>query len=901
MQHSRKLDQMFSRRTFLALPAGALLKNAQAGGSSAFPKPSPDSRMTMWWFWFGPSQTKEQVSRELEAMRDAGVGGVFVFPCYPLTADEAINMPYLTPKFLDVLGYTLERAHEFSMTVDLMLGTGWPFGGPQIELENSSRLIRRLPKPAFTARPGDELIAADEKRGVVFVSSPTRQRVKAAAIGGEGWVLDHLSREESQRFFDEVGAKVVDALPKGRLRSIAYPSLEAFYQNWTLRFPGEFRKRRGYDLIPHMAALWEDVGEETPHVRHDYWLTLTDMFLDNHQKPFLAWARQHGVAMQGAPLGWPIVDLRGWGPLDLAQSEDHQWLQFSGPRWGSSGSRLYNHNILYNEAYCWLRNPRYMETLQDMKIASDALFVCGVNAIIAHAFSYSPPETGVPGWAFYASTYFNPKNTWWPYFPHVSKYVQRVSFILRQGAPVADIALYLPEDDEMASVPADGNFGTKVLVERRLAGGTKNAWAEGLEAVLRNRSPLISTMVTNGYCFDGINNEAIQNATIVGGRLKFGQGDYAILVLPQIIGLPVETMEKIVAFRKAGGKVIAIGYTPSLCYGLPAWREKSARVRELSSGLFSTRGGGLVAADTGDSFLQALRTSYRPDIDFERADPMVGFVHRRTPTHDYYFIANFDPQPKQLRGIFGAGHRRPEFWDAIAGTTRICPQYNFVKGGTEIPFELGPYGSTIVTFGQSTHPCAAAWVARRPIPAPPPAVSLLGPWTLEIDGTKIALEKLWSWTEDSRFRYFSGAGVYHAEFTLEDRYFAGGLQLRLHLGEVREIAEVELNGQPAGHAWMMPYELDITSAVHRGKNRIAVKVTNLLINRVLGQPEPDVKAITEKFGARFSQVEDMLPHFTGKDLKWEQNFEKERVKAPLPSGLLGPVEIRPVQQGLLGA
>jgi hypothetical protein len=181
------------------------------------------------------------------------------------------------------------------------------------------------------------LIATDESKGVVFVSSPTRQRVKAAAIGDMGWVLDHLSCKESQKFFDWGGAKVMDALPKGKLRSIAYPSLEAFYQNWTPGFPDEFRKRRGYDLIPHMAALWDDI-EEAPHVRHDYWLTLADIFLDNHQKPFLEWARQHGTAMQGAPMGWPIVDLRGWGPLDMAQSEDHQWLQFSGPRWGVVGS-----------------------------------------------------------------------------------------------------------------------------------------------------------------------------------------------------------------------------------------------------------------------------------------------------------------------------------------------------------------------------------------------------------------------------------------------------------------------------------------------------------------------------------------------------------------------------------
>ena len=394
--------------------------------------------------------------------------------------------------------------------------------------------------------------------------------------------------------------------------------------------------------------------------------------------------------------------------------------------------------------------------------------------------------------------------------------------------------------------------------------------------------------------FDGINNEALQKASIEGGRLKFGQGDYSVLVLPEITGLPVETMEKINAFRKASGKVIAIGHTPSLCYGLPQWREKSTRVRQLAADLFSKSGGGVLVPDTGDTFLQALRRSQAPDIDFERADPMVGFVHRRTDNRDFYFIANMTPEPKQLRGVFRVGQRQPQFWDAIAGTTRLIAEYAFIQGGTEVPFDLGPYESTIVTFGRSTEP--ALRQARRPARLTPGVLRIKGPWRLDIAGATITVQKLGSWTEDERFRYFSGAGVYTTDFNLEVDYLARGLKLWLCLGSVREIAEVELNGRAVGVAWMLPYSLDITAAARKGNNQLVVKVTNLLMNRVLGQPRPDVAAITEKFGPASSQDPEMLPHFHGTDLKWEQNFEKNRVKSPLPSGLIGEVEIRPAWQ-----
>src|SRR5689334_17665259 len=120
---SRNTAPRVSRRSFLTLPmAGVALKGAQTSSHAAFPEPQPEARMTAFYWWFGPSQTKAQVGRELEAMRTAGIGGVYLFPCYPLTADDEVNTPYLSPKFLDVLRFTLERASELSITVDLLVG-----------------------------------------------------------------------------------------------------------------------------------------------------------------------------------------------------------------------------------------------------------------------------------------------------------------------------------------------------------------------------------------------------------------------------------------------------------------------------------------------------------------------------------------------------------------------------------------------------------------------------------------------------------------------------------------------------------------------------------------------------------------------------------------------------------
>ncbi len=875
-----------TRRQILGgLIAGAAIhpSRSRAAVTGSFQHPPDDARMILYYWWFGPSQEEATVKRELDAMRDAGIGGTFIFPVYPLSASDDQNYLYLSDKFLRVLRSTVDYSRKISMSVDLLSGAGWPFGGPTIRFEDSSRTLRRIANTE-ALQEGDEVLARDDRTGTVFVSSLTRQRIKGAGLGAEGWVLDHLDSRQVRQYLDRVSGKLVSVLPPGGLRSINFDSLEAFAQTWTRAFPEEFRRRRGYDLIPHMPALWEDAGEDTAHIRFDYWRTLTDLFLDSFARPFHDWTKRRGIALQGKPMGSPMNDLRAFAHVDLAVSEEYDWLEFGGPRWAASGAHIYGQNLVANEGYTWLRQPRYLATLQDIKVGSDVQFLAGINVIIGHGFSYSPEASGIPGWSYYASVFFHPKNTWWPYFKHVASYVQRVSFILREGLPVVDVALFLPEDDEMAaSAAGEFNRGQKVIVKTRLAAPGDKLPQFGLRTALSNRSPLVSTIVTNGYNFDGINSDGLGKARIENGRLRVGQGNYGVLVLPRIQGLPVESMEKIQAFARSGGKVIAIGQAPSLCYGMPDWKQKSARVRAIAGRVFGPGGPGMIVPDEGRGLLNALRESHRPDIEFAAADREVGFAHRATPTHDYYFIANTSAAPKRLDAVFRVEGRRPEIWDPLTGESRLA-RHTQVDDGTKLAVSLGPFGSTIVAFGPSSTPASEEKV--RPPQENLPSIAVSGPWSLEIEGTSIALPALRSWTEHKPFRYFSGTGVYRTEFTVEASHVTSNQALYLSLGEVHEIAEVELNGEPLGVAWMVPYRLNLGVKLRAGRNRLVVKVTNLLINRVLGQPAPDTAKLVKKYGQAMAQLGNR------QDLKFTQNHEKEEIQEPVVSGLLGPVEIR---------
>ena len=127
-------------------------------------------------------------------------------------------------------------------------------------------------------------------------------------------------------------------------------------------------------------------------------------------------------------------------------------------RWASSANHLYKRAITSSETWTWLHSPVFRATPLDLKAEADLHFLEGVNQIIGHGWPYSPPEAGEPGWHFYAAAALNPHNPWWIVMPDIAAYLQRVSFLLRQGEPVTDVAIYLPTDDAYAQFHARATF-----------------------------------------------------------------------------------------------------------------------------------------------------------------------------------------------------------------------------------------------------------------------------------------------------------------------------------------------------------------------------------------------------------------------------------------------------------
>jgi hypothetical protein len=920
----------FTRRNFLAtaIAAAALPVSAQTVSDTEVEfRDVPNSyRMRMHWYVFGPAWTAEEGERQLKLMANAHIGGVLLFPTYPIALDNVAqgihNQRYLSPEYLETLGAITGACKRAGLTFDMVLGTGWPYGGPSVSLEQSAHCLRMVQvaadaggSPHLPAWKEGERMIASGNRAVssagtlpVFYSAPTRMQVKRAASGAEGLVVDHYSQEAVRQFLKDVGDKLLGAIPKGEIRSIFCDSFEVYRATWTARLPEVFNGARGYDLIAQLPVLFDANDQRNQDLRCDFWRTLAEQTEESFIRPLGEWAHAHGVTTQVEAYGTPPNSIRAYRYVDIPTGEHYEWKEFSSSRWASSGGHLAGKPVILAEAWTWLGLPnRFADTLEQLKLCSDLHFLSGINALYGVTYAYSPVKLGSPGWVPYFGPSTNHTSPYWPYFSHFADYVNRSTFVLQQGKPVADVAVYLPMEDAMAEAGMEQFLPNWAVRDRLSSNGPPPEFS--LKNALHYESDVVKGIITNGFAMDGIDTFTMNSGMRTdGGRLAQGDGDYGILVLPNLTGIDVESLRQIQRFVISGGVLIATKRLPDRAWGLRDREARNTQVRELVVQLFGApvlreylerrvgEGRAVFCPDEQGSFTKALLT-VQPDIGFQAASPQVSFVHRRQPGRDFYFMVNTSQDHQQLEGTFRVGHKAPSLWDLKTGTIEPVVVFEHVREGTRVPFALGPLESKVLVFSPENRRPAAIdtdlpleaggarvfengsyfyangdgrkVVAVTGVPAPS---HLSMKWSLALGDQRYELGELASWTALPKSRYFSGTGTYEAEFDVPDHQ---GLGVILDLGSVRETADVHVNDAPAGVAWMRPYRCDITRLIRPGRNRIRVAVTNLLINKILGDGPIDYSEIYAKDGKRFPAGDE-----------WEV------VREPFPSGLLGPVRLR---------
>jgi hypothetical protein len=897
------------RRLIFAVSAPAVLAVAHlltaqspAPGSlqDGFAHPTPDARPMMRWWWFGPAVVKPELKLELETMHKAGIGGVEIQPVYPMALDDEAqgihNLKYLSPEFLDDVKFANETARGLGMRVDITLGSGWPYGGPATPLALASSKLRvvYLPLAGPVAAPklkeGESIVAAftvsgtkekfdaasavrfnpaalapagaGERTALYFIASHTGQEVKRSSYGAEGPVLDHMSRAAIENHLQKVATPLLAAFGDHPPTATFSDSLEVYGADWTPTLPEEFLKRRGYDLIPRLPELLAGGTPEADAIRHDWGVTLSDLVRENYLQPVADFARAHGSKFRSQTYGFPPVMLADELTAPLPEGEGPQWRSFSFTRWASSANHLAGNNITSAETWTWLHSPVFRATPLDMKVEADRMFVEGVNQFVGHGWPYSPTGAGEPGWSLYAAAVFNSHNPWFAVMPDVTAYLQRVSWLLRQGKSANDVAILLPEDDAQASFAPGNSRGLSISddMKERIA------------------PELMATVLDAGYNVDYIDARMID---------KLGAVPYPVLLIPSTERMPLATYQTIAAYAAKGGKVIAVGTLPKFAPGLKDQGDSPA-VAALSNTLFQTAGHKGVTT-TLESLRKTLRTALTPDLLASDDVKDLGFIHRKLETSDVYFVVNSSNRELNTQVSFRTAHPVAEAWDPDTAAVLFTAAN---QAGSQYALHLAPYESRVFVFSDVR--------AAQPTTQPkPPAEHLLADvsngWTARFgdDKTEVKLDKPQSWTEIEGKKFFSGEAVYTKTIEVSASDLKGG-KILIDFGQgvqtidprpagatgvralldppLREAAIVTVNGQRAGSLWHAPYRLNVTKQLKAGANTVEVRVYNTAINELAGQKPRDFAPLYAKFGKRFVM----------------QDIENLQ---PVPSGMTGAVKL----------
>lgn len=853
---------------------GSFVANA-AGLEQLFQTPPDDSKTMMRWWWFGPAVATDEIEREMRAMKAAGIGGFELAVVYPMTLDDPSrglkNERYLSPEFLEKVGFASRKAKELGLRMDITIGSGWSYGGPYINQDLAAAKLRsdsfeippdkksvRRPVPyegeqlvgAFVGRAAKnenpntfqeidisgtsdlQIPAGDGPRTLVFYfSSHTGQIVKRAALGAEGYVLDHYSRAAIEKHLKEAGDKLMDAVEPGSVHSIFCDSLEVYAGDWTSDLLPEFKKRRGYDLRPLLPLLEYDDKDRSDTVRRDFGQTLTELYEERFLVPMKEWAAKRKVLFRVQNYGIPPASLSSSRQADIIDGEGYHWRTLTATRWASSASHLFGKPVSSSESWTWIHSPAFRATPLDMKAEADQQFLNGVNQLIGHGWPYTPPQVAKPGWMLYAAGVLTDQNPWWPVMPDLTAYLNRVSFLMRQGQPVADVALYAPTQDAWSTFKP----GTLRYL---------NLWAKTGEWI---GPDIVPAILDAGFNFDVFDDGTLKEAQKRG---------YKAIILPGVRFMPDATKTWLADYVKNGGKVFTVRRKPDGDF--PALEVISEK--ELSGKLSS---------------------SVTPDVLIKPFVSDIGVVHRQLPDADIYFLANTANTLQNVSVRFRSQFPNAELWNAYSGQTE-----KLAANSGEIALNFEPYGSRIVIFRKEAGAKSAPVAVARTTKA---SEELRSGWTVDLTGATAkadggSIDLPYSWSDaNNAARFFSGTAVYRRTVQLAGAFREPGTRVFLDFGDakpsqpeplpggtlrgnsfaalvappIREAATIYVNEKRVGSLWSPPYKIDITDFLQNGANTIRIEVYNTAINELAeGGRLPDMAPLVEKYGLR-TRLQDL--------------------------------------------
>ena len=745
---------------------------------------------TRWW-WLGSAVDRQNLEWNLSEYAKAGIGAVEITPLYGVKGNEKNERSFLSASWMEALKDVEEIAGRKGIEVDMNCGTGWPFGGPLVPLDEAAC------KAIFTKETVDGKTVYRTEIG------RTKQKVKRAAPGGEGWVIDHFDRQAVRHYLDRFDKAFKES-------GVAWPhtffndSYEVYQANWTPSLFDEFKKRRGYDLQDHLPELLGDIDDGNK-VLADYRETLSDLLLENFTQQWVDWAHSHGVLVRNQAHGSPANLLDLYAAVDIPEIEGFGLSEFgikglrtdpgmtkknfsdvSMLKYAPSAAHVTGKPLTSSETFTWL-TEHFRTSLSQMKPDLDLMFTCGVNHVYFHGSCYTPKDDPWPGWKFYASVDMSPTNSIWRDAPYLMKYIERCQSFLQMGKPDNDFLVYLPVRDMWRKRGPRNDDAKGASKERR--GGEDLLMQFDIHTMDEKAPEFISSILridSLGYDCDYISDRQLAKVRIEDGMLVTEGGTrYKALIIPS--GTTIEAALK-------------------------------TQVERLRPYVIKGESEALMA-------------------HFAAAEPMrtrqgLRCIRRQNDEGYHYFVANLTPRDVDELVALAVPFRHATLYNPMTGDIQPAT----VADG-KLRLQLRSGESIIVVCNDKDTVADAAVTTAEKSQEDEVVELTTNKWQLSFIeeaprvGKSFTLDKLQTWeTLSEETGITMGTGVYTTTFQLNSQ------QARKHwtidLGDVRESARVYINNLFVGCAWAVPFILDCKDALKTGKNTLRIEVTNLPANRI---------------------------------------------------------------------
>lgn len=830
-----------------------------ADDAPAWPEVTTQARPHAYWWWMGSALDTNNLARELKRYHEAGLGGVHIIPIYGAKGWESNYIRYLSPPWMEMLDFTVREAERLSMEVDMTAGTGWCFGGPQVTEDEANAVMvsrqwsvasdQRLPDKVhrettqalmafgpegrrldlldrISADGSVDWVAPDGDWTVYAISQkPSRRKVKRAAPGGEGWMLNLAYPQAMTHYlqwFEDAFASYHGAKPRAQ-----YHDSYEYDMDWSPVLFAEFEQRRGYRLQDELDVfLTGKPADRAARVKCDYRETISDIMAKETIPQWVNWSHTNGFLTRNEAHGSPGNWLDLYAAADIPETEmfykDRNKLV---SRFASSAAHVTGKPLVSAETGTWLAE-HFTETLADMKYLLDDLFLSGVNHVFYHGTCYSPDEVPWPGWVFYASYEMNPRNSVWHDVPALNAYATRCQSVLQAGQVDSDLLLYWPIHD----LWSDPEGMTRNLTVHA------RGWFED--------QPIGKTaevLWKRGYQFDYVSDAQLASATTRGNRISLrtiGGGSYRAIVVPKCRFISLDTMSRLLDLARGGATVLFAEELPGDVAGLGDLesRQRAFRAMKASALALAQEGSGshgnILIGPIG-SMLAVVDVSR--ETLFDTAGLMC--VRRRLPDGRYYFIANRGDQPVEGWVAVAARARSVSLLDPLTGEVQVAATRSTNTNATEVHLELPAGSSMIVRTFDSLELEGAPPPLLRPVGEP---AALKGRWTVRfISGgpelpESLETDHLTSWTQlgDSNAVRFAGTAVYSVKFDAPhgSQPTESGV-FELDLGRVCESARVRLNGRGYGTLFTPPFRVRVDH-LKPSDNELEVEVTNTSANRI---------------------------------------------------------------------